>query len=147
MKSEKRIMKFYLRHKQALKFSEDSPQKSKTKFLNPIVTMRVSFPISIQERSASFTILQKKGVSLYLESIEAEMEELSEFRRRNAFYLQNNEFMIQQCLPIFPATAPHHPRSGWGARLFRDCRGSDGFFLGSRFLFDRVLQNRGQNEL
>ncbi|RHX83091.1 hypothetical protein DLM78_23100 [Leptospira stimsonii] len=140
-------MKFYLRHKRELMFSEDSPQKSKTRFLKPIVTKRVFFPISVSERYASFTILPKKGISLYLESTDAEMEELSEFRRRNAFYLQNNEFMIQQCLPIFPATAPHHPRSGWGARLFRDCRGSDGFFLGSRFLFDRVLQNRGQDEL
>ncbi|PJZ53778.1 hypothetical protein CH380_07090 [Leptospira adleri] len=44
------------------------------------------------------------------------------------FYLQNIDFLIEQSFPSFPASAPLHPKLGWGFRFTKNCRCYDKFF-------------------
>ncbi len=53
--------------------------------------------------------------------------------------MQNYGFLIEKSLPNFPTTAPHHPRSGWGARILRKvCRISDRLLFQESFVVLRM---------
>ncbi len=55
------------------------------------------------------------------------------------FTCEKYDFLIEKNLPSFPASSPHHPKSGWGRAVSqRICRNSNRFIFESKYLWVRL---------